>query len=95
MTPREQLEWEHSLKVGDAVEIRWTNNFRFYREAAHVSKINAKTIRATLDHEVRGPSLTGRQEETTLYEASREIIAPRYLTTGQTANNGVFPRDRP
>jgi len=83
------IEFDRNLTLGQAVEIRWTNCGRMYRSQAHISKINAKTVRARLFLPIfEDPN---DYQSGVRYPGGQEIIVPRILTTGQSDNNGVFP----
>jgi hypothetical protein len=89
------IRFEESLQVGDTVEVRWTNSFRYYKAKATVTKINQASLRAKLLKEIRG-HYAGK--EGVMYAEGREIIVPR-LTLGTlnskwSQNNGVFPVEK-
>jgi hypothetical protein len=85
---RSVVGFENGLRIGDPVVIRWTNCGSYYAAKATLSKINAKSFKATLDEEV--PCSYGEP-----YSIGREIKAPRF-TWGSclktwTTNNRVEP----
>jgi hypothetical protein len=85
---RAQWAFEQGLKVGDIVEVRWTNSGRYLSGKAKVTKLNAASLRAELLEEVRADFGT--------WPAGQSLTAP--LVSGSigalsrwSANNGVFP----
>lgn len=89
---KEHIKFEESLKVGDVVELRWTNSYRYYTAKARLTKVNQASVRGELLDEI----LVSRYGEPYLaYNKGRVISVPRFtLTTisgGWSANNGVFP----
>lgn len=87
---RDVMEFERGLSIGDKVEVRWTaGSFGHYRSPATILRLNAASIRVTLD----APVDTG---EWGIYPAGREIVVPRaWSLTGSSTrwawHNGVFP----
>ena len=75
--------FERGLKVGDPVEVRWTNSFRAYRATGTVAKVNANSFRVKVTD---GPYET----------ASGTILVPRFsgsldAMTKWSINNCVCP----
>jgi len=68
------------LKTGDKVIVKWTNSFNIYSAPAIVSKINSKSFRVKLTGGIKG-----------LYPVGQEFPVPRFLGSGWSDNNRVFP----
>lgn len=77
------LDFENSIKVGDIVEVRWTNSFYLNSGPAKITKINSKSFRIALTETVK--SKWGN------YPIGQEFPVPRFLGTGWSDNNRVFP----
>lgn len=76
-------EFATAIRVGNSVEVRWTNCNRHFRANAIVTKINEKTGVAKITHDV--PSDHGG------YKAGQTIKAPLPFRTGHTQGNGFWP----
>ena len=77
------FEEDDAFAAGVKVRLRWTNSGRQFCGLGTITRLNAKSLRATLDHEVGSPS-----EPFGYYPASYEIIVPRITDPKKwTANN--------
>lgn len=77
------FEEDDTFAAGVKVWLRWTNSGRQFSGVGTITRLNAKTLRATLDHEVGLPS-----EPFGYYPAGHEIIVPRIDDAKKwTANN--------
>lgn len=74
---------DRRLAKGARVEVRWTSAGRFFRGTGTVAKVNAKSVRVTLDAAVEP------------YPAGFAVSAPRINTTPWSYSNGVFEVERP
>lgn len=83
---RTVADFETNLAVGTPVRVRWTNSGYYFNAVGKIAKINAKSVRVTLDHDVPGHSGG--------YKAGREILAPKLLNLRDwSCNNRVEPVD--
>jgi hypothetical protein len=86
------IEWERTLKVGDAVEARWTNCGHEWRAKATVKKLNEKSVRVVLAEKLPGFSGVGE----VAYPVGQEITCPRTMALDKhSVNNCVVPLSRP
>lgn len=67
------LSFEESLKVGDAVVIRWTNSGCYHAVPGKVWKVNAKSFLVQIDETIMD-RYTGKPA----YGKGHVIKAPRY-----------------
>ncbi len=81
-------EFATGLRVGQSVELRWTNCHRFYRANAVILAINAKTLRGRLTHDIPGENQVSYPEGTVI-----KVAMP--YTRGFSQNNGVWPLTNP
>lgn len=78
-------DFEKSLRVGSKVRIRWTNSGRYFAGLATISKVNAKSYRATLDEAVATDFYGG-------YPAGQNMKAPSFAAPELwSVNNRVEP----
>lgn len=88
MTNLQRLEsegiFDQELKLGQKVQVRWTNCNRYLMGEAVVCKINNKTVKVHLLHSVAHDATSG-------WPAGHCITVPRFLTNGYSVNNGVYP----
>ena len=76
------IHWEKSLKIGDLVEARFTNNFNYYHFTGRITKINRMSMRvATIQN-----NIPYRDDH-----AGKQFVFPRYLANIWSRNNGIFP----
>lgn len=81
---RDAIEIDRNLKVGDFVEARWTNCYRYYALRASIVKLNEKSVRVRLEEDKDG------------YTKSREISIPRLLNWDKHGiSNCVVPLETP
>lgn len=83
---RDVIKFDAALKIGDSVTVRWTWCHGYYEAQGKVSKLNAKSLRVALDHDV--PTSSGG------WQAGFEIRVPRAKFGSLDAwswNNGSFP----
>lgn len=75
-------DFENGLSIGDQVRIKWTNSYCYFSGLATICKINAKSVIATLNHEVHD------------YPENHKIKAPRFTFTTMdlwSCNNRIEP----
>lgn len=72
---RTVIDFEKGLASGAPVRVCWTNSHRFFRGAAEVVRVNAKSIRVRLTERVTGtfPFSPAFPEG---YPVGREIVVP-------------------
>lgn len=86
----DQVTFEANLKPGDRVRVCWTNGGSYYHCSAVIVRVNAKSVRAAIEHDITD----GRSGSLPTYSKGREIIVPRLTITTidrWSYNNGVFP----
>lgn len=87
---RSAIDEDEALVVGLPVEVRWTNCYRFYAATGHVSKVNTRSVRVTLD-----TGLHDRATGKVFYPAGQELVIPRLSDFRRwSANNCVHPLTR-
>ncbi len=80
-------DFEKDLRIGSKVRVRWTNSGRYFAALATISKVNAKSFRATLDEAVdyAKPGDKG-------YPAGQNMKAPSFASPVEwSVNNRVEP----
>lgn len=83
---RQLVDEDEALVLGAPVVVRWTSCYRVFRAKGHVSKVNLKSIRVRLDHDIQINGKPG-------YPEGQEIIVPRLADFKRwTANNCARPR---
>lgn len=80
--PRIYIEFDRHLMRGTFCIVRWTNCGNQWEAPAWVSKVNPKSVRATLQEGIEGH-----------YPAGQEIIVPRPMCKTWSQNNCVAPKD--
>lgn len=76
------LAWDETVAVGVPCVVRWTNSGSHYKSKAIVTKVNSKSLLASITEDVHG------------YTKGREIKVPRAIDVANwTWNNGAFPEE--
>ena len=80
------IDFDSRLRVGQVVEARWTNNYRYYRAPARVVTVNRQSVGVELLVPV------GEYRGGPMYPVGHRIGLPRIQNfKAYTANNGVWP----
>lgn len=84
----QSLEFDHTLAIGQKVIAYWTNCGSYYSAQATISKVNAKSVKVTLDEAVA----TGYSEDGGGYPVGHTITCPRPMNFKLwSVNNCVMP----
>lgn len=87
---RDLFAFDTDLVVGQRVCIAWTNCYRTHEATATITKLNAKSVLAAIDQEIRGSNHLAI--DGVLYPVGHVIKAPRFVDLQHwTANNCVLP----